>query len=131
MNRVLKLAGCLFGLIAASPALAVDQSANGDFTLTAQVESFCRLSDENTAPVAIANGAAALGQGSQFNAGMVLALGTLFCTVAGYFGVQPFMELARAGQGPLGFGALHAISVGFYLVKIALVAALAWRAAAR
>jgi len=62
MNRVLKLAGCLFGLIAASPALAVDQSANGDFTLTAQVESFCRLSYENTAPVAIANGAAALGQ---------------------------------------------------------------------
>jgi hypothetical protein len=26
------------------------------------------------------------GQGSQFSAGMVLALGAVFCTVAGYFG---------------------------------------------
>lgn len=73
--------------------------------------------------------AAAAGQGSQFGAGMVLALGAVFCTVAGYFGLQPMMEAARAGQGALSFGQLHAISAAFYAVKLALVAVLAWRAA--
>ena len=40
----------------------------------------------------------------------MLALGALFCTVAGYFALQPMMADARAGRGALGFGALHAIS---------------------
>jgi hypothetical protein len=71
----------------------------------------------------------AAGQGSQFSAGMLLALGALFCTVAGYFGVLPMMQAARAGQGPLSFGQLHAVSSAFYLVKLGLVLALAWRAA--
>ena len=39
---------------------------------------------------------------------LMLLLGTLFCTVAGYFALQPMMAAARAGQGPLSFGALHA-----------------------
>jgi len=69
------------------------------------------------------------GVGSQFSTGMVLALGAVFCTVAGYFAVQPMMVSARAGQFPLSFGQLHAVSAAFYLVKVALVAALAWRAA--
>jgi hypothetical protein len=73
--------------------------------------------------------AAAAGAGSQFSAGMALAGGALFCTVAGYFAVQPMMDAARAGQGPLGFAQLHAISAGFYGIKLALVLALAWRAA--
>jgi hypothetical protein len=73
--------------------------------------------------------AAALGQGSQFSAGMALALGALFCTVAGYFALLPMMAAARAGQGPLSFGQLHAVSAGFYGVKLLLVLALAWRAA--
>ena len=68
------------------------------------------------------------GGGSQFSTGMALAVGTLFCTVAGYFAVQPMMEAARAGQGPLSFGQLHAVSAAFYLVKAALVLALTWRA---
>lgn len=72
--------------------------------------------------------AARRGGGPQFSAGLGLAAGALFCTVAGYFGVQPMMEAARAGQGPLGFGALHAISSAFYAVKLACVVALAWRA---
>jgi hypothetical protein len=72
---------------------------------------------------------AARGQGSQFSVGMVLALGALFCTVAGYFGVQPMMQAARAGQGALSFGQLHAVSAAFYAVKLGLVLALAWRAA--
>jgi hypothetical protein len=69
--------------------------------------------------------------GSQFTGGMALALGAIFCTVAGYFALQPLMGPARAGQGPLSFGQLHAASAAFYLMKLALVAALAWRATAR
>ena len=67
--------------------------------------------------------------GSQFSASMVLALGALFCTVAGYFALQPLMAAAKAGQGAWGFGQLHALSAAFYLVKTGLVLALAWRAA--
>jgi Domain of unknown function (DUF4149) len=72
---------------------------------------------------------AADGRGTQFSTGMVLALGTLFCTVAGYFAVQPMMAAARAGQGALSFGQLHAVSAGFFVVKTGLIATLAWRAA--
>ncbi|MDO9093962.1 MAG: DUF4149 domain-containing protein [Rubrivivax sp.] len=70
------------------------------------------------------------GRGTQFSLGMVLCLGALFCTVAGYFALQPLMAQARQGQGVLGFGQLHAISAAFYLVKCGLVLVLAWRAAA-
>lgn len=73
--------------------------------------------------------AAQAGQGPQFTVGMLLTLGAVFCTVAGYFGVQPLMPAARAGQGVLSFGQLHAVSAAFYVVKVALVLALAWRAA--
>jgi hypothetical protein len=59
------------------------------------------------------------GGSSQFSAGMALAAGALFCTVAGYFGLLQ-----------LSFGQLHAVSAGFYGVKVLLVAALAWRASA-
>lgn len=76
-----------------------------------------------------ARGAATAGRGSQFSVGMVLALGALFCTVAGYFALQPLMAAARAGQGPLSFGQLHAVSAVFYASKLVLVATLAWRAA--
>ncbi len=69
------------------------------------------------------------GQGGQFTPGMVLALGTVFCTVLGYFALQPMMDAARAGQGALSFGQLHGVSALFYLVKLALVGALTWRAA--
>jgi hypothetical protein len=72
--------------------------------------------------------AVAARQGSQFSIGMVLALGAVFCTVAGYFAVQPMMAAARAGQGPLSFGQLHAVSAVFYGAKVLLVLALAWRA---
>jgi Domain of unknown function (DUF4149) len=75
--------------------------------------------------------AVAAGTGSQFTPGMLLAIGTLFCTIAGYFALQPLMDAARAGQGPLSFGQLHALSAAFYGLKLGLVAALAWRAAFR
>ncbi len=67
--------------------------------------------------------------GSQFSTGMVLALATLFCTVAGYFALQPMMAAARLGQGSLSFGQLHAISAAFFTVKLGLVLAMAWRGA--
>ena len=72
--------------------------------------------------------AARRGVGPQFSLEMGLALGTIFCTVAGYFAIQPLMAAARLGQGALTFGQLHAISAGFYGVKLLLVLALAWRA---
>ena len=68
------------------------------------------------------------GQGRHFTPAMLLALGALFCTVAGYFALQPLMVAAKAGQGVLSFGQLHALSAAFFLVKVALVLALAWRA---
>jgi hypothetical protein len=71
--------------------------------------------------------AAARRAGSVFSANILLLLGTLFCTVAGYFAVQPMMEAARAGQGTVSFGMLHAISAGFFALKGLLVLALAWR----
>ncbi len=71
--------------------------------------------------------AARRGGGPQFSLGFGLALGALFCTVAGYFGVQPMMADARLGQGPLSFGQLHAVSAVLYVVKCALVLALAVR----
>jgi len=62
-----------------------------------------------------------------FSVDLMLALGALFCTVAGYFAVQPMMPAARAGQGAVSFGALHGISMGFYAAKTLMVMALAWR----
>lgn len=76
-----------------------------------------------------ARDAAEAGAGSQFSTGMLLAGLAMFCTVLGWFAVQPQMAAARAGQGPLSFAQWHAVSAVFYAVKVAAVAALAWRAA--
>jgi len=66
---------------------------------------------------------------SQFSAEMVLALGALFCTVAGYYGLEPMMEQARSGTvTTLTFMQLHAVSLAFFGVKGLLALALAWRA---
>ena len=74
--------------------------------------------------------AAATGAGSVLSANILLLFGTLFCTVAGYFAVQPMMAAARAGQGQWSFGALHAVSGGFFMLKGLLVLALGWRLSA-
>jgi hypothetical protein len=67
---------------------------------------------------------------SQFSSEMMLAIGALFCTVAGYYGLQPMMEQARSGAGTsLSFLQLHAISLAFFGAKGLLVLALAWKAA--
>ena len=78
-----------------------------------------------------ANSASDRPAGSVFSLDLMLVLGTLFCTVAGYFAVQPMMVSARAGQGALSFSALHGISAAFYALKAGLVLALAWRLTGR
>ena len=75
--------------------------------------------------------AAAASGSSVVDANVLIVLGTLFCTVAGYYAVQPMMVAARAGQGPLGFGALHGVSLAFFALKALLAMTLAWRLAAR
>jgi len=67
------------------------------------------------------------GTGSVMSLATVLLLGTMFCTVAGYFAVQPLMAEARLGRGSWSFGALHAVSGSFYALKTLLVLALVWR----
>ncbi|HJV60446.1 MAG TPA: DUF4149 domain-containing protein [Albitalea sp.] len=79
----------------------------------------------------VARAAAQVGRGSVFSADMLLALGALFCTVAGYFALQPMMAAARAGQGNWSFAALHGVSAGLYALKALLVVVLAWRLARR
>lgn len=66
------------------------------------------------------------------SAELLLVAGALFCTVLGYFGLQPMMEAAKAGQPVrFSFGALHAASTVFFAVKGLLLAALVWRHAGR
>ena len=68
-------------------------------------------------------------EASQFSVEMMLAVGALLCTVAGYYGLQPMMELARSGAATaLTFMQLHAISLAFFGAKGLLVLALAWKA---
>ena len=69
------------------------------------------------------------GQGSVLSVNLLLVLGALFCTVSGYFALQPMMEAARAGQGRLSFGALHGISSVLFVLKGLLLLALVWRGA--
>ncbi|MBI5717511.1 MAG: DUF4149 domain-containing protein [Burkholderiales bacterium] len=67
------------------------------------------------------------GAGTQFSGGMVLALAAIFCTVLGYFALQPLMPAARAGQGAFSFAQLHMASALCYGLKTLAVLALAWR----
>jgi hypothetical protein len=67
------------------------------------------------------------GRGSRFGPELMLALAAVACIVAGHFAVQPMLEAARAGQGSLSFGALHAVSSAFFALRLLLVVALAWR----
>ncbi len=67
------------------------------------------------------------GKGSVLSTNVLLVLGTVFCTVAGYFALQPMLDAARAGQGAFSFGALHGASMAFFALKALLVLTLAWR----
>jgi len=67
------------------------------------------------------------GEGSVMSVNLLLVLGALFCTVLGYFALQPLMEAARAGQGRFSFGALHGASSVLFVLKGLLLLALVWR----
>lgn len=67
------------------------------------------------------------GRGSVFSTEVVLVMGTIFCTMLGYFALQPMMAAARAEQGVLSFGVLHGISAALFGIKGLLALALAWR----
>jgi hypothetical protein len=68
--------------------------------------------------------------GSQFSTEMLLVLAAIFCTVVGYFGLQPMLAAAKAGGStPLSFGQLHAMSFGLFGIKMLAVLALALKAA--
>jgi hypothetical protein len=74
-----------------------------------------------------ARAAADAGTGSVLSVNVLLVLGTVFCTVAGYFALQPMLDAARAGQGAFSFGVLHGVSMAFFALKGLLVLTLAWR----
>ncbi|MDQ6685302.1 MAG: DUF4149 domain-containing protein [Pseudomonadota bacterium] len=65
---------------------------------------------------------------SPLNAESLLALGGLFCILAGHYAIQPLMVAAR-GAPPAGpsFAVLHAAAGAFFVAKLGLVAVLAWR----
>ncbi|MBL0086348.1 MAG: DUF4149 domain-containing protein [Ideonella sp.] len=77
-----------------------------------------------------ARDAAGAGQGSVLSTDVLLLLGTVFCTVSGYFAIQPMLPAARAGQGAFTFGQLHLASAAMFVVKGLLVLVLAWRSTA-
>ena len=79
----------------------------------------------------IGRDAAGRGLGRAFSVELALALGAVFCVVAGHYALQPWFEQARAGRAPLSFGQLHALSVALYGLKMILVGVLAWRAVTR
>jgi hypothetical protein len=68
--------------------------------------------------------------GSRFSVEMMLALGALFCVVAGHFALQPMIEAVHAGTSSISFALLHGVASAFFVVKFVVVAILAWRLAA-
>ena len=62
-----------------------------------------------------------------FSMELLLPAIALFCTIAGYYGLQPLMADARAGSGVASFAALHGASLAFFAIKALAVLALAWR----
>jgi hypothetical protein len=78
-----------------------------------------------------ANLRAVWGQGSIFSMELSLILAALFCTVLGYFGLQPMMESARLGTSSLSFGLLHGLSSTFFGLKGLILVVLTWRLIAR
>ena len=62
----------------------------------------------------------------QFSMRLLLPVIALFCTIAGYYGLQPLMAEARTGTGVASFAALHGLSLAFFGVKGLAVLGLAW-----
>ncbi len=67
------------------------------------------------------------GAASAISAEFLLPAGAMFCTVVGYYVLQPMMDDALHGAAGMSAMALHGMSMGFYALKTLLVLALAWR----
>ena len=67
---------------------------------------------------------------SRFSTEMLLALGAIFCIVAGHYAIQPMIETAGRGEGGPSFAVLHGVASAFFALKFVAVAVLAWRLAA-
>lgn len=78
----------------------------------------------------IAQRQAEAGLGSRVSTELLLVLGALFCTVLGYFALQPMMASARAGEGMYSFGTLHGASSLLFLLKGVMLLVLVWRSTA-
>ena len=63
---------------------------------------------------------------SRFSAEMVLVLAALFCIVAGHYAIQPMLASTGRGDRP-SFAFLHGVASAFLVVKLVVVAVLAWR----
>ena len=75
----------------------------------------------------IAQRQAEAGLGSRVSTELLLVLGALFCTVLGYWGLQPMMEAAREVGDRTRFGLLHGVSSAIFALKGLLLLALLWR----
>lgn len=57
---------------------------------------------------------------------VLMMAGVIFCTVVGYYGLQPVMAQARSGGGALSFSAAHGLSMAFFGIRLVLLAVAAW-----
>jgi hypothetical protein len=133
-----RIAACLAGLwagvllgvgligapagFAVAPSEIAGRSAGRMFA----IEAHASLAVAVLLLLALRNIKRGLPSGSSIDANVLLVLGSLFCTIAGYFMLQPMMAAARAGEGVLSFGALHGLAAAFFAVKALCVVWLAW-----
>ena len=118
---------------AAPSAFAVLEKTNAGlfvgrlFSIEAQVSLatalILMLLERRLARDAVEAGAAS----NAFSMTLLLPAVALFCTIAGYYGLQPLMADARSGAGVASFAALHGASLALFGVKGLAVLALAWR----
>jgi GNAT superfamily N-acetyltransferase len=64
---------------------------------------------------------------SRFSTEMLLALGAIFCIVAGHYAIQPMIETAGQAEGGPSFAVLHGVASAFFALKFVAIAVLAWR----
>ncbi len=117
------------GLIGAPAGFAVASSeiAGRSAGRMFAIEAYASLAVAVLLLLALRNIRSPRPSGIPIDVNMLLVFGSLFCTIAGYFVLQPMMAAARAGEGALSFGALHGLAAGFFALKTLCIVWLAWR----
>ena len=119
-------------LVAAPSAFAVLERAQAGafvarvFAIEAQVSLALSLALMLIERRRARDAAEAGGRSSMASMQFMLPAVALFCTIGGYYGLQPLIVNARAGAGVASFAALHGASLAFFGVKGLAVLALAW-----